>query len=827
MSAKRRNDRPTAEQLKNAAYLSTAGDPAGGGFSRHGGSASRVDLAGRTKTDVFEGAINSGEQYFADIARHDGGNALCSHSPSQRILIEKPGGGFRTIDDPAESRRLEAVVLRAELAPYNPALTTPGMYGRSSRLPDSMRCCLRPGASTQDHMGCRVLQLLRRGFTFVVCVDLRDAFPLLAHKAITRSLQDAGVPTNFTVRALDCVRVHTRNRETGKLISLKDVGIEQGSPLSPTIFNGALAPIFREIESEECRVLSFIDDIYLLCNRREIAVSMFRKLWRIMHECGFDNVRPLADEDDSGKATRIVDATVEPVTVISTYKVCPKRIGLTPEKTAEAKAIVRGLRVSERTYRNIRRVLSAQALSKNWIRDNLLTYKERERNLRHGKSRSSTLCASPAVSAPATDTAVEVTVEHLIHKATVNDCPITATGQEPHNTDPRGIPGKPPPWCAAGAPVAISGARVVQPGTVPVAISGARVVQPGTVTAMENGVEGSIVPFNNSLRCLSTGSGNTFRCPHPLYGVQHYRCGPTGVSSCLHSSAVAGIPLQGTGTHTSGAVVPHPNRVEPALPAASTAEAAGTISWDPIAELPALGVLQKKKKLPRSHKAYILDLTGLTDLAVAAAGEHATRRFLRDALKAVRVHRTAYVLIHPGSEWTSWQAVLGNTEDQRYRRIAVENHKRGFVYTLLLRRERKTPARSVTPPPAEVEVVVQRASSTGDRLRDWKLTVSTPKGPRVHKKRCKLPARVYAYAELVALVTHRYAHRSIAVPAKGFFAQSSTLDPHTRPTHPLLFEVVSSLHRTHRWRKRGDWILGEPLARPAHVSSRETCASPQ
>jgi hypothetical protein len=350
----------TDRELCSAAWRAVGGDGAEPHLGIHNGSPHVPDCEGRTKAMTHRAALNREYEYFGSMNR--------SRVPSLRIRIPKGNGpwGFRAIDLPAESTRLNSLLILEQLLASDRVrgFLLPGQVGvvpwrKGDELPAGF--CQKLHARPQDHAASLVHAAVREGFGTCLELDLRDAFALVPHEAATTAMKELGIPQAARRRVLELVRIQTVDR-SGNLVRRNGRGLEQGNPLSPLVFALALALVLRELETDGHRVSAYLDDIYVMARSLAGAHAAFEKFSAKAKEHGFTGIRPLGEGHKESRIREVTES--DPVVVLKTYEVRPSGVGLVAGKTD---ALLEELGDSAATKRRVRS-LGGQAISRNWMK---------------------------------------------------------------------------------------------------------------------------------------------------------------------------------------------------------------------------------------------------------------------------------------------------------------------------------------------------------------------------------------------------------------------------------------------------------------------------
>ncbi len=353
---------PDADDIWQVAYESTCGDAAMRSVGRHGGrNPDRMDMAGVTKRHIYNHASAKDMAFFAACAARLAKNPW-HLPPSRRTWVEKvkgqPKKGWRPIDDPAETKRLVLLHVRKRLESMLESRMTSGQYGGRPRW--AIRpTCHRNGATHQDQVADAIRQEIWAGNKHVVLLDLKDAFGQVPHRALINALKDVGLDGTAAKWIRRLVQIDAWDGT--RLVRTPCVGIEQGNQLSACLMNFVLAPIFKEVEAKlPVRVISYVDDIYIMAPDNGTAQKAFAAFSGSANARGFQNVRPL--DGNSTKASRIIDASIEPVPVLKTFLVSNSGVALHADKFADLQS--KDIHLHGLTIKRLRTATACQSLTK-------------------------------------------------------------------------------------------------------------------------------------------------------------------------------------------------------------------------------------------------------------------------------------------------------------------------------------------------------------------------------------------------------------------------------------------------------------------------------
>lgn len=185
--------------------------------------------------------------------------------PLRRVSVPKrSGAGMRVLSIPCVvdriAQRATAAVLTATLEPQ---------FSDAS-------FAYRPGRSVEQAVA-RVDLLRRQGFTWVVDADIKGFFDNVPHCPLRARLATSGIDP----RLIDLIDLWLDS------FSQQDVGLAQGSPISPVLANLHLDALDDSFgERSAVRIVRFADDFVLLTRCRPGAESALAKAREKLAEAG-------------------------------------------------------------------------------------------------------------------------------------------------------------------------------------------------------------------------------------------------------------------------------------------------------------------------------------------------------------------------------------------------------------------------------------------------------------------------------------------------------------------------------------------------------------
>lgn len=187
-------------------------------------------------------------------------------SPVRRIDIPKPGGGSRMLGIPTA---LDRFITQAVLQVMGP-LFDPEFSDRSFGF--------RPGRSAL-HAVEQARRDISDGFRWVVDLDLEKFFDQVNHdilmSRVARKIRDK--------RLLLLIRRYlVAGIMDGGVVSVREKGTPQGSPLSPLLSNILLDDLDKELERREHRFCRYADDSNVYVRSRRAGERVMRTLTRFI-----------------------------------------------------------------------------------------------------------------------------------------------------------------------------------------------------------------------------------------------------------------------------------------------------------------------------------------------------------------------------------------------------------------------------------------------------------------------------------------------------------------------------------------------------------------
>jgi hypothetical protein len=787
---------PNGADLRQYAWSAVGGDPCDRLGLKHGGSPYRFDVYGLRKIDTHGAALRGDLAHFTKIAEQfsspstrnkwtrsqrvtrwkDGkarpldlppeGKRLFAHFREHQLhaVVSDNGGllptivGFRTLKEfPIYGERVARRKAKVGLPAVDDAKLTDEEARQEGkrRKRQRRRRKAKDGYTIQDVFAATVYWFLDEAGQFVVVVDLQDAFGRLPHRAIHEALHEQGLCRADRKEILDLVRINSVERDGKPVKTRKDEGIEQGNPLSPLIFNLVMDLAFRRLHGDGSllRAASYGDDLVLVAATEAEAEALFERLFKIMTNLGFTNIRPLGGTDP--KASKIYNTAVNPVPLIKTFLVSPSEVRLTAK--AEAKVVVDFLKQvapAERSLTKLRKVCPYKVVSKSFLEevyDGLPGTKSSpnpERKLKAGR-------AAGSQSAPHTD----------LPPVRVEATASTSSGVEASASTPMGAEASVSTTMEDGEVYSSFASR----GNAPEAGPGQRVAE---------GVSPMLIP---SLSVSHTAGLDLYdTAENRIFGTNS-----TPTRERLESTDQArGHRTRCLGD--GGAGPRSPSVTQPVSAEHLTDLAAG------------------RRVTTNSYRDHVLDLRGLSTLP-AFRIPLAVAQCVRLASK----HGTAKLLVDPSADWVLAADLLRKPRVPSWKPLKLEDAHGGLLVTIRKIGAPKPRRPKPTAPPA-ADLVLRRPRIDPECRLVVHVPATRDGSPVTFTAQVASLTDRDAIRSALAIVIEEVNPATVAVPNRRGLGGELVPDP-SRPKvrHRLvpLAEAMAILTRW-TWTVQGDWLLG-------------------
>jgi len=751
--------RYTTEQIMNAGYSLTAGDPIEGGLGHHRGNPNKRDRVGLTKKMVHA-AASMGDETFFEVQTKQVVHKGQRSTLSRRVFItNNRTGKRRPIDVPPEALRMLLALANADLlrlAQFQEAIPPEIISYRSrGELPPFVK---GEGVTIQDQFAGLVVHQLRRHGPWVVLVDLEDHFGRLPRKAIQAALRRLGLPSAVRRRLINMALLHTKEQGQEPLKADRR-GVEQGNTLSATLSNLVMGMVVKCLRDSKIASAMYGDDIVLFAKSRAEAEAAFERFQLICGRLDFNNIRPLGT---GSKDSQIIDASHRPIPLIKTFLVGLEDgvpwVGLTdkplvnadgrvsPSKLADLKSKLAVRSSNNASPNQIRRLAGARVLSARWM-------------TREGLFNPS---PEPSPVVAATEESTDLTLPSRAPGGAPDRRSSFADAVDVDGGGHLSAPKKPPN--GGGGDELLVG-RPTCSGEYP---DQAR----DEPTVWENVCRVLVEPSAGA----DDDGARAVRVAVPVGSTQSGVATEVSLLERVGDRPISGrLCLQGV-TPRSASAVGH---------------------WS-IADAPVLPSFDEA--VPEIKKG-IVDLRQVHQKRL---GEDDLADHVGKLLRAARWKRKVRALIHPGDAWVHRPDLLGGPTDLHWVRRQEEPVQGGVVVTLRMREVRSSSEARSASPWAETHTLVQAHHPSSHQTR-WTVTVRPPS------------ARLARHQVTVTSWTEAYARwEAIAVVLDGIEG------PVVVPDYPLAKVVLTSSRRnqtgldiaaealqTREWKRQGQhWLAG-------------------
>ena len=201
-----------------------------------------------------------------------------SPKATTKKLIQKPNGGIRQLDIPPAMDRVVAKAVLQQISPVIDKQFDPRSHGGRPNLGPPFTLAAAAKA-------------IAAGKTFVVAADIKDAFPSLPTESALACLEKLLGSTNDN---LELAKVSVR----GHLGHKRVLGIGQGSPLSPLVFNcfmhewvDSTVPLDSEVV-----YVRYLDNLYAFGNEASKPLQLMEAIKAGLARHGMTlNIDPVRD----------------------------------------------------------------------------------------------------------------------------------------------------------------------------------------------------------------------------------------------------------------------------------------------------------------------------------------------------------------------------------------------------------------------------------------------------------------------------------------------------------------------------------------------------
>jgi len=193
---------------------------------------------------------------------------------------------------PVQSRIVQRAILNVllDVDALGPFVQTPysfgGIRGEQRRVGRKVLRTRTESPSAVPAAIKAILTEIEGGARFVVCADIRAFFTKIPKPAVTAIVADAVNDEEFLAFFRKAIDVELSNlaelREKARDFPIEEIGVAQGSSLSPLLGNIVLASFDREMNEGDCRCIRYIDDFIILAPTERAANARMRKAQRLL-----------------------------------------------------------------------------------------------------------------------------------------------------------------------------------------------------------------------------------------------------------------------------------------------------------------------------------------------------------------------------------------------------------------------------------------------------------------------------------------------------------------------------------------------------------------
>jgi len=210
-------------------------------------------------------------------------------SPARGVAIPKPGK--RDIRPIVIARVEDRIVQRAlldvlqEIDGLRPHFRNPYSFGGIRRGQDDERAAVPAAISA-------LLQAIGAGARFAMCADISAFFTRIPKSAVVEIVSQSVADDEFTTFFKSAINVELSNlaklREHASRFPTGDIGVAQGSSLSPFLGNIVLADFDRRMNAGDCRCIRYIDDFIILAPSARAAAARLRLARTLLGRLGME-----------------------------------------------------------------------------------------------------------------------------------------------------------------------------------------------------------------------------------------------------------------------------------------------------------------------------------------------------------------------------------------------------------------------------------------------------------------------------------------------------------------------------------------------------------
>lgn len=222
-----------------------------------------------------------------------------SFAPQKGVVAARPGKSSRPIViSPINNRIVQRAIL-------DTLVENCGAVREILDIPTSVG-----GIDGVDVAISKVSNAIAEGAAWCVRSDIPQFFTKVPKENIRRFIRDATIDDDFSRLFHAAVEVDLANSaslgEERHLFPTSDIGVAQGSALSPLVGNILLSDFDRQLNGRNVTCIRYIDDFVILAPTRASAVAAFASARNLLHDLGLDAYDP-ASRPDKASMGRCAD----------------------------------------------------------------------------------------------------------------------------------------------------------------------------------------------------------------------------------------------------------------------------------------------------------------------------------------------------------------------------------------------------------------------------------------------------------------------------------------------------------------------------------------
>jgi retron-type reverse transcriptase len=247
----------------------------------------RSSQSRQTRREIGEFA-NDAEARLTKIQRQLSRNAFRFAPVMGLEILKKNNGGIRPlVIAPIESRVVQRAIhdVLLTLPVIRSRAETPYSFGGVRKQQGKERGAV-PAAIEA------VMEAIGGGAFYVIRSDISSFFTKISKPTVTKIVMQATEDSQFVELFEKAIAVELANladlRSRGSAFPIHEIGVAQGSSLSPLLGNLLLADFDHEMNSDGCRCLRYIDDFLILAPDRTRAEAQFSKARALLAQHGME-----------------------------------------------------------------------------------------------------------------------------------------------------------------------------------------------------------------------------------------------------------------------------------------------------------------------------------------------------------------------------------------------------------------------------------------------------------------------------------------------------------------------------------------------------------